>query len=1536
MRHFILLITLLIGSSSLSQILSSDREKFVKEFDKLMKESASVDLKDFTQNELPTIILSSKLSDSNFSKIASTANRMLEKKMNPFPELHAYIFSAYCLFRDNQSEESFNSWNGAAIDLLGGKNLKKFKDFITTSRIFFENQIIESNANYNWHYDGGNYYFQYDDEIKLFLTAGNLACRIINRGKNSENIKFSDSIVVQKTSGYFDITKGRFFGKGGIISWAKVGLDPKLHFAELKSFMVALRGTVLSCDTAIMHSPILNTAALGKIVDRSMKGNFNDDRQLNFPQFVSFQEIYEIKSLIEDVDYFGGFSMQGSEFVGIGSESNPATLRFHRNGKLFLKSESAVVRVNEKQLIADNAKTTIFIGKKDSITHLGLSFMFFRDRRELEMTRGNTGISTAPFINTYHKLEMYVEKIIWKQKEDILDLTYNFSTSEQKRSARFESFDYFNVELYQQQQALEKINPLAALYKYCYKYDKLKITTGEAATAIGKTIEECSFKLIELSSLGFITYDSEKQIVIITDKLIRFVDANSGKKDFDYISFSANLIPIYLDGISPDQLKADKELRAYKERMLKRNQERSKFKSFGTMDLNNLNLVIEAVDVVPISFSKNTMIFPDKSKILVKQNRDFVFDGWINSGKWEIRVNSGNYNYNENKFSINESDIAFFRANPIKKEDGKTPILISSSLYGLKGELFVDHLDNRSGNKKGESFDKYPVLSSKEKTRVFYNYKKLFLGAYDSTRFYFEVHPFELDSLHAFNERTLRFGGDLISGGIFPKFHDSIRLMNDYSLGLSKDIPESGYDFYDNGGKFFNKIILSNNGLQGSGDLKFITSTSSSKGLFTFLPDSTFGYATFTNSPQEIGVEYPDVIGKDVYITYLPKKGKLNAKSNQELIYFFNEEANLQGTTTLDNNGLTGNGFMNFSNATLFSKKYSYTRWNILSDTSFFKLKNKHREPGDLTQEEFAFQADNIVSNVSFKDRIGNFESNSDGSIAKFPMNRYICKIDMFQWLLDNDELELKSPDDNVNIESEMDIVESNFFSVDPKRDSLNFRSGNARYSVEDKSIYCYETPFVQIADSRIYPDSMKIVIREKGIMDTLFNAKIISNYITKYHEIIDVEATLEAREKYNAKGRYKYIDIDSNIYYFDLTRIYVDSSLQSIGVGKVNQDENFKLSEAFDFYGDIKLISSEPYLRYTGATRINHNCEKFERNWMAFSSYLNPKNIQIPVLKEMKDLEGNLISAGVLWRHSQDLDKVALYPTFLSGIQEINDPAVITASGWLQHSVNSKEYQIGNKDKLINRGEKGNYIALHTESCSLNGDGQINLGMDYGNLETEAVGVVNYNQTTGETSMNLTLKIKSSMDTKLFEEVGKKINKLEGLSDVDFNSTSLEQALLEWENRELADKIKSDYTLRKEIKKVPKNFESSIVFTGLRISSFTTGDEVKGIRTSSEKAAIVNIYGEPVMKYVPLKAFFEQRTIMADRFGLLIDLPGNLVYFFDYDNRKTGIMSILSSDTELNEGINAIKPDKRKDRKFMYQTTESSAYKSQFLRVFQ
>lgn len=226
---------------------------------------------------------------------------------------------------------------------------------------------------------------------------------------------------------------------------------------------------------------------------------------------------------------------------------------------------------------------------------------------------------------------------------------------------------------------------------------------------------------------------------------------------------------------------------------------------------------------------------------------------------------------------------------------------------------------------------------------------------------------------------------------------------------------------------------------------------------------------------------------------------------------------------------------------------------------------------------------------------------------------------------------------------------------------------------------------------------------------------------------------------------------------------------------------------------------------------------------------------------------------------------------------------------------------------------------------------------MDYGNMDTKAVGVINYNQEKEETTMNLTLAIKAPFDQKIFENVGEKIAEIEGLNDADFSSTTLEQAIMEWVDLKTADKIKSDFTLKKEFKRVPKEMEEYIIITGLRLSSYEKfGDQQRGLMSSVDQAAIVNIYGQPVMKYVPFKFFAEQRTATADRMGMLMDVPGSYLYFFDYDNRKNGTMSILSNDQEFNKEIDELKPDKRKTKKFIYQTTKNSAYKSQFLRVFE
>jgi hypothetical protein len=391
------------------------------------------------------------------------------------------------------------------------------------------------------------------------------------------------------------------------------------------------------------------------------------------------------------------------------------------------------------------------------------------------------------------------------------------------------------------------------------------------------------------------------------------------------------------------------------------------------------------------------------------------------------------------------------------------------------------------------------------------------------------------------------------------------------------------------------------------------------------------------------------------------------------------------------------------------------------------------------------------------------------------------------------------------------------------------------------------------------------------------------------------------------------------------------------VALGKITKEENFKLSQEFDFYGAINLEADSPELIFDGATRISHECDKFSRNWMAFRAKLDKENIQIPVSESMTDLNGNSITAGIVWRNSSVTDSVRLYPTFLSTMEDKDDPIVITSSGYLQYNKEMEEYQIGSKEKLADNKVPGTFISLSTSTCSLYGYGKVDLGMDYGpSFKTEAVGIVNYNQLTGKTDLNITLSIEAPLNEKSFEAIADKINDVEGLKDIELNRTTLEQALVEWTDRETADKIESDLKLNKPIRNVPKPLKNKIVMTGIQLVSYDKpGDPQRGLKSSTDQAVIVNIYGKPVLKYASVKLFAEQRTAMGDRLGLMIDIPGSSLYFFDYDFRKKGVLSILSSDIEFNEAIDNLNADKKRAKDFTYETTRNSAYKSQFLRVF-
>ncbi len=1529
-------IVLTFAGTSFAQTYSNDREKFVKEFQKALSEYGKGEFHDFAKKEFPVLLLeTSDFPDRYFTKMVETCNLMETKRLKPYPEIYNYVFSVSSFVKGKQSDASYDAWHSSVDKFLASRNVRKFEDFIDLSAGFFSESRIATASNFRWYYIGGSYSFEFDKKAFIKFSGGNLVCRVHSK-RTKDKGAVLDSLEVINTAGVYDPVLKKWEGDGGKITWEKVGLAPNETFAQLSQYNVSLKASTLRADTVELTTPYFADPIKGMMTDRAFRINREEDKV--YPQFLSFERRLLIKELVKDVDYIGGFATQGASFVGAGTTSEQAQITYKKDGSPFIRVKSPQILVSPKKVAVQKGVFTMYLSSGDSITHPGIDYTFDLEKNTMGMTRSRSGIGEAPFRDSYHELEIYAPKMSWDLGAENLMFTYEFGTSQEQRIAKFESTAYFDEEVYDRLQAMSSTHPLVAIWNYCYKYDEYLINEGKAASALSMTVEQAKTTLLRLSNMGFITYDTERKMVSVNKKLETFVKAKSGKLDYDNITFTCDLRPKELKGYSEEQIKNDEYLLSVRELFEKQNAERRLMKSFGTINLSTLDLDLAAVDRVVISQKRNTLVFPENSEVKVKKNRDFHFSGWVNSGKLEMNTKAAKFDYENYKIDLLSTNESLFRVRPLRKEDGPKSIPMISNLTGIAGKLLIDDPSNRSGNKDG--FDNYPILTSTSATKIFYNSKDIYRGVYDSTRFYFTVDPFTRDSLNGFNEKSFRLDGELTSAGIFPKIRNQVKVMPDYSFGFSAKAPSGGYDFYGTEAKYENKIVLSHNGLQGAGTINFVHSTSQSKTLFSFLPDSTVGIAQFENKPIESGIQFPDVTANDAYITYVPKEKILRAKSTpkNEMI-FFGGEAKMRGTATVEPTGMTGNGMMTFVTATVISDNFKYKRYDIDADTAGFNLKN---ESDDLDEDPLAFKTDNVNAHISFEERKGVFKSNEGESVVEFPVNQYMCKMDQFTWLMDELSIEMqKKGEREISINQGVDLVGPNFFSTHPKQDSLQFRAPKAKFDLKSKTIFCQKVEYVDIADARIYPDSMKLTIRKKAKIDKLTNARIVASYVTEYHKFEDAEVEIKARRDYEAKGQYPYYDKDSVVTYIAMNDIGLDTSYQTRASGKISADVGFKLSNEFDYYGDVSIRASNPLIYFSGATRINHGCEKFDRNWMAFTSQIDPKNIQIPVSDKMKDLEGGPITAGIVWRDSHSTDSLQLYPTFLSSMVSEDDPIVITSSGYLQYDAISKEFQIASKEKLINRKEKGNYIALHTESCSMNGDGVISLGMDYGDMNVDAVGIVNYNQQTGETSMNITARFDMPLDKGIMQDVAERINEVEGLQPMESNwsTNTLEQAVLEWDGREDADKILDQYVREGAVKKLPDGLQKSMTISGLRLSSYDSKKKQdKGLVTNVESAVLVSMYGKPVFKQVPFRAFFAQTSSKgaADAFSTYINIPGGRDYFFHYAmQKKDGVLKIKTGDQELSNALTELKDDKRKKKNFRYEATSNSVFLVKFMEYF-
>ena len=1183
--------------------------------------------------------------------------------------------------------------------------------------------------------------------------------------------------------------------------------------------------------------------------------------------------------------------MKGLRFFGSGTKENLAQFTFYRKDTLVLKVKSTMFIFKKNQVISNNG-IVIFPLDTDSIYHPGLRFNYTISTREVVLIRNKENIGRTPFSDTYHGVDMNIGKIKWKMGTPKLE----FLPGPIQSITYLESNSYYSEDKYMDLQKLDDINPLVAVRRFVRKNgNDNNFYDNEFADFMRMSLPAIHRYLLKLAFEGYLTYVLETGVVTVKPKLYHYLKSSVGKEDYDVISFMSN----------------------------------AKGKS-GEMSLLNYNDKMEAIDKIFLSDSQNVVVYPQNGEIILKRNRDFAFDGYVNAGLFQFVGSNFDFHYSDFKIDLNNVEtVQMYVKSKTEFDKYGDPVLVpvQTQFHNVKGDLLIDKPYNKSGIKKAP---RYPIFNSKKKSYVYYDAPNIQDGAYEKEEFYVQLEPYSFDSLDNFDNKSLRFKGFFNSADILPDMNEEIYLRPDLSLGFVKKSPPEGFPIYKGKAKLFGDIDLSNKGLLSQGEIKYLYSVTKSSDI-TLLPKELKAKAeSFINKKITSSPEFPQVEGLAVDIDWFAYQDSMQIKSLDNPIQMYDKLTYLTGALLLRSTGMYGSGLLDLTKAELNSDLFHFESITMDADTSAFRLKTE----GD---DGFDFKTDDVNAHLDYKERKGVFKSNGEASFVEFPKNQYICYMGQFDWYMDKEMLEMSASEKAQKkvktnedlgplMEEDVELSGSQFISIHPRQDSLNFIAPSAKYNIRKKLITAKDVRYIRVADAVIYPDSGRVQIEKRAVMRTLENSKIIANSATRYHTIFNAATNIYGRKEYTASGDYDFVDGEGVKERIHFNVVGVDSTMQTYARGEIGITEDFTFNPQFAYTGKVNLFANDKNLSFKGYTKLAHDCDLNKKEWIKFESQINPEDVLIPITSPIENINGTKLHASLMLGK----DSIHIYPAFLSPHITHGDLEIINAEGYLLYDKNDGSYKISNKDKLEEASMPGNLISLHHSICNMHGEGTIHLGEKWGQFDVKTAGYVNQNATAEKTSLEMVMFLKFFFNNKCLNIMADDLNK--ATEGTDMNDPVYFKGITEILGTEKVQEYISNLNLG-SLKKYPKEFEKGIVFSNLKMqwNPETQSFISKGL------ISIGSVLKNQVNKMIKGVVEIEKKR-RSDKVYIYLEVDESTWYYFQYGR---GVLRVISSNDEFNTTLRNLKPDDRKqkvkkgEKPFSYYPT-TAAFKKKYLKKFE
>lgn len=1451
-----------------------EKYQFLEEIRLLLTENASSDRKKQGRELLEVfepIWLSSHFSEREREAIYGTCDLMLKKRMRAYPDFKSYLFSLVSFVSTDQPEDSFDAWQQSIDRLIEGRSRKRFVDFLDfCDNLFADNTLFSSNSTV-WRADNSNYQFDIvGDEPIIIFPALKLVCYAKR-----------DSSVIEGTSGIYYPVQNIWEGRNGTVYWSRAGFEKTQVYGQLKKYKIKTKASNFEADSVVFYNSFyFDKPLMGKYTDKVL-ANVTPEKA-SYPRFDSYNKRLRINNLFQNVDYDGGFSQQGSRFIGRGDDDKLAKVVFKRDKDDFLVITAKAFSIQSDKITSRKGAVTMYL-EEDSITHPGLNFKYIDKIRQMSLVRGGDGIAQSPFFNTYHAIDMYFEAMTWNIDETQIKM--HPITGSSDKSANFESEDYFSAQRFDRMLGISRVHPMVEI-KDCLAergYDR-ELTASDVAGCMRASVSSVRPFLMKLANQGFVKYNFDRDAVYVNDRLLDYISYKSMKKDYDVIQINSDIAKKQSPGTQNAGIPSQGV------------QKTSGQNATLSLLSNSFDLRIEGIKRITLSDSHAVVVQPAGGQIVMQKNRDFLFNGRVYAGKFLYFGKNYRFNYDEFKILMPNVDSLVIFVDTEKKNAMGRPMRlpVRTVIEYVNGELIIDEAGNKAGIKDRP---KYPVFNSLKDSYAFYQRGGIQDGAYSRDDFYFQLEPYQFDSLDNFPNSKIKFKGTFKSAGIFPEFEDVLSLQPDYSLGFVRGTPPGGFQVYGGKGTFENDINLSHAGLRGDGVLKYLTSTSVSDN-WLFLPTEVNGRAQDMVIDEQLSnPEYPPVSGTEVFEHWEPFNDFLRIETIENPIAMY-DGSTIEGTLVDTPEGLTGGGLFSFEQAELESDLFDFKFNEFFSDTADFRLKAE-----ELDINALQFSTVNVNAHVDFTERKGIFKSNGGGSYVDFPVNQYIAFMDQFTWFMDELAIELSaSKESRTGGANELQFEGSRFISVHPDQDSLDFYSSAARYDLRTNIIEARNVEFISVADAFIYPDQGNVTVLKKAKMETLENAKIIANNITKYHTIYEAAIDIYAKRDYSGSGLYNYKDEKGAEQVLKFSSIRVDSIKQTLAKGFILEEDAFTLSSDYAFKGDVILHAAKKSLEFQGNTRLSHDCESLDRPWVSFVAELDPEEIYIPIGSSPQNEKKRELSAAVMLNK----DSLGIYSTFLTPAARPTDFKVSTAEGFLFFDKEADEYKISSLNKLTEFNLPGNYLSLNRKTCKTYGEGKLDFGTDLGRMEVIPVGNIIHDTRDNTVAMDMMILMEFFFENSALQKMSKQFIERTDLDGVSFDRPVFSKGIYELLDEKEAEKAIQDITLVGSFRKFPEALNKALFLSDVKMRWDYESGSYKSV---GGEIGVGSIQKKQIHKMVAGKLEIIKKR-GGDQMRLYLELDSKTWYFFYYSRN---LMQAISSDEEFNAAISEVKPDKRK-----------------------